>query len=488
MTRSEFGNWNWAKRTSRPPMTLLLACFVLLLCGSPAQCLAAGPPPNVTLTVDTSQSLGKIDLTRYALGQGGLSDKPMIDGVVDQIANLHPQTIRLFVQSYYRIYPAHGRYHWDTLDKAIETILATGAKPIMCLTLKPKALYPKIDQNIVFPTSWKDWDGLIYQLVKHCNQDKKYGIQYWEVGNEVNIGEEGGTPYLFKPDDYLIYYTHTVNAIRRADPQARVGGPALAGYKSPIVDALLQYCGSGKAPLDFLSWHIYDSDVKEFRRSIEYMKTKLAKYPRLKGVETVLDEWNMSLSNPDLNPYFQPAFIMENTYDFYQEGLTRSAYYHIRDYFVDPKNFLISESKAGADAMEHGWNDEPNYDGLYDNQGRVRPTYYAFKLLSLIQGERLALEGTNSEVKGFAARDGQFTEVVFWNYPSGEEEKTLRVTVRFPFVKEGEFQVAKLNPVSAVNNIEVVRHQDLSNLTKNPIQINLRPYEIYWVELEPPGW
>ncbi|MGH9448958.1 MAG: GH39 family glycosyl hydrolase, partial [Terriglobia bacterium] len=352
----------------------------------------------------------------------------------------------------------------------------------------PKALYPKIDQDIVFPTSWKEWDELIYQLVKHCNRDQKYGIQYWEVGNEVNIGEEGGTPYRFKPDDYLIYYTHTANAIRRADPQAKVGGPALAGYKSPIVDALLQYCGSGKAPLDFLSWHIYDSDVKEFRRSIEYMKAKLAKYPRLKHVETILDEWNMSLSNPDLNPYFQPAFIMENTYDFYKEGLTRSGYYHIRDFFVDPKGVLLFTSQAGSALTEHWWNVMPQYDGLYDNQGRVRPAYYAFKLLSLIRGERLALTGTNSEVKGFAARDGQFTEVVFWNYPSGEEEKTLRVTVRFPFVKEGEFQVAKLNPVSAVNNMEVVRHQDLSNLTKNPIQINLRPYEIYWVELEPPGW
>lgn len=488
MKMSEAGSWRLAARLNRLPVMVLLVCLMPVLSGMVPEAEAAAPPSDVTLVVDTSHSLGKIDLTRYALGQGGLSDKPMIGGVVDQIANLHPQTIRLFVQSYYRIYPAHGRYHWDTLDKAIETILATGAKPIMCLTFKPKVLYPKIDQKVVYPTSWKEWDELIYELVKHCNLDRKFGIQYWEVGNEVNIGEEGGAPYLFTPQEYLVYYTHTANAILRADPDAKVGGPALAGYKSPILDALVQYCGSGKAPLNFVSWHIYDSDPKVFRQSIEEVKAKLMKYPSLKGVETVLDEWNMSLSNPDLNPYFQPAFIMEVTRDFYLEGLTRSGYYHIRDYFVDPKNFTISDPEAWADLMAHGWNDDPQYDGLYDNQGRVRPAYYALELLSFIKGERLAVKGLNSDVKGFAARNGQFTEVVIWNFPSGKEKAAHSVTVQFPFEQKGEFQVAKLNPLTAVNNIEVVRHEGISNLKKDPIRINLRPYDIYWIELEPPGW
>lgn len=458
----------------------LVALLYLLITQSPLW----ASPQDLELTVDTSQSVGQIDLTRYSLGQGGLSHKPMFDGMVDQVAQLHPQTVRVFIADYYRIYPEHGRYYWDALDKTIETILATGAKPIMCLVLKPRPLFPKIDQTIVHPADYAEWEELIFQLVKHCNQERKFGIQYWEVGNEVDIGEDGGSPYLFKPDDYTIYYSHTVSAVLRADPNAKVGGPALADYRSNIGDALLQYCGSGKAPLHFLSWHMYDSDPQKFRHSIEVMKAKLGRYPSLKGVETVLDEWNMSLSVPLMDPYFQPAFILENTYGFYEEGLTRSGYYHIRDYFVDPEDFRIFLSEPGAAFVEYWWNVMPQYDGLYDNQSRVRPAYYSFKLLSLIQGEQLRLKGANSEVKGFAARQGRWTAVVFWRYPSSEKEATVPVTVRFPFEKSGKFQVARLNPERAVNNLEVVRHEDLSKLDKDPIRTNLHPYEVYWIEIE----
>src|SRR3981081_3907453 len=88
------------------------------------------------LTIDASKPGQEIDLTRYALGQGGLSDKPMFDSHVEQIAQLHPQTIRIFVQEFFDLNPATGQYRWDTLDKVIETILATKAKPILCLCFK----------------------------------------------------------------------------------------------------------------------------------------------------------------------------------------------------------------------------------------------------------------------------------------------------------------------------------------------------------------
>src|ERR1700745_2718033 len=99
-------------------------------------------------------------------------------------------------------------------------------KPIMCLCMKPKVLFPKIDHELVHPTSYEEWKELIFRLVQHCNQDRKFGIEYWEIGNEGDMGESGGCPYKFKPDDYLVYYSHTAKAILNADPRAKVGGPA----------------------------------------------------------------------------------------------------------------------------------------------------------------------------------------------------------------------------------------------------------------------
>src|SRR5579875_803126 len=88
--------------------------------------LASEGSSQVNLRVNTSQPAGSTDLTRYALRQGGVSDRPRFSDRVGQIAQLHPQPIRLFVQAYFDLYPADGKDPWEALDKAIEAILATG--------------------------------------------------------------------------------------------------------------------------------------------------------------------------------------------------------------------------------------------------------------------------------------------------------------------------------------------------------------------------
>lgn len=310
--------------------------------------------------MDTSQTIGEIDLTRYALGQGGLSEKPMIDAHVDQIAQLQPQTIRLFVQEYFNLYPKRGRYRWDTLDKSIEAILATGAKPFLCLCFKPSALYPKIDQDTVHPADYKEWEKPVFELVRHCNQRRKYGVEYWEVGNEPDIGEDGGCPYRFKPDD--------------------------------------SGCLRG-------SLEVFDLDV--------------------------------------------------------------------------------SEGPKGTDFMAHWWNVMPQYDGLWGNQGRVRPAYYAFRLLSLIKGQKLDVSGTTANVTAFAARNGNWNHVVFWNFPQSGPGEAAEVVVRFSKSERGQFRFVKLDAGAAANNLRVVRHGSAAELAARPIQTELEPFAVGWIEVSP---
>ncbi len=463
-------------------LTLLLAGILTM---TPACTKSpSGASGSATLTVNTSRPIGPIDLTRYALGQGGLSDQPMFDSEVNQVRELHPQTIRLFVQEYFNLYPAHGKYHWTTLDKSIETILATGAKPLMCLCFKPNVLFPKIDDKIVRPNSYPEWEQLIEHLVRHCNVEKKYGIQYWEVGNEVDIGESGGSPYKFTPDEYTEFYTHTADAILRTDPQAKVGGPALANYHSPIGTALIKYCGAGKAPLSFFSWHIYNSHPEVYVKSIRMFKKELAEYPRLAHVETIIDEWNMSLSNPDLNPYFQPAFVLQTTDDFLKEGLSRSAYYHIRDYYVDPKLFAPFMSAQGVMFMAHWWNTMPQYDGLFDQEGRVRPAYFAFKLLKLMRGERLQVTGTKPGLGALAATNGPWINLLFWSFPEKGESGDTKVTVDFSPVPKGQVRLVRLNPTVPVNNLQQISYKPINPEASRLLTVDLHPYHIYWVEVD----
>src|SRR6185437_1511950 len=249
-----------------------------------------------------------------------------------------------------------------------------------------------------------------------------------EVANEPDIGEDGGCPYRFTSEGYVRYYTHTAAAIKRADPDAKVGGPALANPASPLLPALLAAAQGSDLPVDFISWHIYNSDPLRIRATIDRQKHLLERFPKLHP-ETFLDEWNMSLSNPVPDPRFQPVFLLETIWQMKDAGLDYSCYYHIRDYHVQPEIFDAFFSRKGAAAMAQWWNLMPQYDGLFDYQNRVRPAYVAFSLLAHLTGQRLPLESASKTVHGLATYDEYYgnSYALLWNYSDKPVSLTLHL-------------------------------------------------------------
>lgn len=320
----------------RPHKTLNSNSFITLLCLTALAFATTGfaEPQAAPVIVNFFEKSGPLEIDKMALGQGGLSDEPMWNQDIPEIRALKPALIRLFIQDYFDLLPEHGRYHFDSLDRSVDTILAAGSKPLMCICFKPRLLFPRIDQDVVEPNDYAEWDRLIFKLVQRYNK-RGAGIRYWEVANEPDIGESGGCPYRFTPGSYKRYYQHTVTAILRADPKARVGGPALANWQSPVLPALLEFCDTNHTPLDFVSWHVYNSDPEVIRDSIDKVHELLKKFPTLKP-ETFIDEWNMSLSHPPSNPSLQPCFLAEVIWQMKETGLDYSCYYHIRDWYVSP--------------------------------------------------------------------------------------------------------------------------------------------------------
>jgi len=298
----------------------------------------------------------------------------------------------------------------------VDTILKTGAKPLMCICFKPGILFPQINQDVVEPNDYEACEQLIFNLVQRYQQ-RGAGIRYWEIANEPDIGEDGGCPYRFKPDSYVRYYRRTAAAILRADPEARVGGPALANARSPLLPALLDSASTNATPLHFVSWHIYSSDPKAIRGTITYVKDLLKKYPALKP-ETFLDEWNMDLFNPPLDPRFQPCYVAEVIWQMKEAGLDYSCYYHIRDWYVNSDKFAGFMSPQGAAFMARWWNRMPQFDGLFDYQNTARPAYFTFKLLARLGGERLRLTSDHPAIRGFAAHDDKMRmhNLLLWNF------------------------------------------------------------------------
>jgi len=168
--------------------------------------LAAETPP-VRVQVSFAEKLGPLGIDRFALGQGGLSEEPMWDDRMAEVRALQPGIIRLFIQEYFDLLPERGRYHFETLDRSVDTILRTGAKPLMCLCFKPRVLFPQVNQDIVEPNDYAAWEELIDRLVRHY-RERNAGIRYWEVANEPDIGEDGGCPFRFKPESYSPLFKH----------------------------------------------------------------------------------------------------------------------------------------------------------------------------------------------------------------------------------------------------------------------------------------
>src|SRR5438093_435366 len=175
----------------------LIACVLLLV-------VWVGHAQTAQVTVNFAEKLGPLKINQMTLGQGGLSSQPMWADRIPEIRALNPAMIRLFVQEFFNLLPERGRYQFDTLDRCIDTILATGAKPLMCICFKPKVLFPQINHDLVEPSDYCEWEKLIFNLVRHCQQ-RGAGIRYWEVANEPDIGESGSCAYSFQPDNYARY-------------------------------------------------------------------------------------------------------------------------------------------------------------------------------------------------------------------------------------------------------------------------------------------
>jgi len=400
-----------------------LSAFVMLM--STGVPVVHGQPREVSVQVSFGERLGPLEIDHMALGQGGLSPEPMWDSRIAEVRALRPRLIRLFIQEYFRLLPERGHYHFETLDRSVDAILKAGAKPLMCICFKPPVLFPAVDHDIVAPNDDEEWERLVASLVQHY-RERNAGIRYWEVANEPDIGESGGCPYHFQPESYVRFYRRTASAILRADREALVGGPALANARSPILPALLEACEKDRIPLHFISWHIYSNSPGRIRLTIEHAKDLLSKHPALKP-ETMLDEWNMDLQNPPLDPRFQPCHILETIWQMKDSGLGWSCYFHIRDYHLEYEQFAPFMSPKGTAFAMRWWNRMPQFDGLFDYQNNARPAYFAFKLLSRLTGDRLRVGSSDPAVHAFATHDERYEidNLLLWNFSGSQASVNL---------------------------------------------------------------
>lgn len=202
------------------------------------------------------------------------------------------------------------QYTFSGLKRILDAVLASGLKPFLELSFMPSVLSSDVSKTITHykgttapPTDFTQWAALIAEVTRFLAQT--YGIEelktwYFEVWNEPNIPFWTGTQ-----DEYFQLYRHAARAIKAVDADLRVGGPATA--RGEWIGDFLDDCLAQNTPVDFLSTHIYPSDLafldaaegaiellgmdflhQNFKRVHEAVE---ARFP---GLPIIWGEWNSS--------------------------------------------------------------------------------------------------------------------------------------------------------------------------------------------------
>lgn len=345
---------------------------------------------RMRIDVDAAYKQGSLDYNRQMIGIGGASHLPVPESIRTHIRALKHNMVRVFLQEYFFIYPEHGRFDWSRLDAFMDSVAELGVNVLASICIKPRVLYPRLDPTVYMPNDIDEWRMVIQELVKRYSIERKL-VTHWAVANEINIGESGGCPHEIKnPDDYYEFYKLTSKAILDAWPDAKVGGPSVAGFDYDYLASFVKRCCEDETPLDFISYNIYSGDPEQHVNAA--CRARELADRRSADVEVYQTE---------LNTWFPDAYVEEAAYssryaaslaavlmELNDTPITGSFQFDMYDEYVDPDDF--EKFYTITPFMLHHWNELPHRFGLFDFDGRVRPQYFVYQMLQNAQGERIS--------------------------------------------------------------------------------------------------
>jgi xylan 1,4-beta-xylosidase len=432
----------------------------------------AATSPVIDVTVDLAADEGPLELWRHGIGHGGVNPLPLPDRVVRGTAQLKPRLIRIFIQEFFQVYPEHGRFDWGRLDPYMDALARTGAKVVAAITIKPRPLFPAVDPAVWRPNDVAEWQRVIAALVRRYSVDKPI-VTYWEIGNETDIGEQGGCPYLIpKAADYAAYYRMTSAPILATFPKAKVGGPAVANGDGDLLPGLVDRCAKEGTRLDFISWHLYADDPRQHARLADKYRTLLAaKFPARRP-ELLVTEWNKGFDRVSVEEQaFAPrraaaaaAAILAMT-DARVDG---SFYYHLWDQVCSVEQFRPFFREPGI--MYRHWNEVPHRFGLFGVGQEVRPQYFVYQLLGRLGGRRVRARSAPEGLRVLAAKDRSQSAVLLVNYGLPASRDAV-ATVRFTGLTAGRKQLT----VWRIDGTRAWSARELRLLPAERREVDVRP-------------
>lgn len=449
--------------------------------------------PDAYITVDLGKTIGAMKPVWAWFGYDEPNYTYMKDGrkLLTEIAALSP--VPVYVRAHNLLTSGDGKaalkwgstnaytedangnpvYDWTIIDSIFDTYIKRGMKPLAEIGFMPEALsvkpqpyrhtwQPGRPYNEIYtgwaypPKDYKKWADLVYAWVKHSVErygKKEVETWYWELWNEPNISYWKGTV-----EEYCKLYDYTSDAVKRALPTAKVGGPHSTGpswdQAARFLKTFLNHCArdtnnaTGKigAPLDFIGFHakgaprVIEGHVRmgiaNQLRDISAGFEIVANTPEFKHLPIIIGE-----SDPEGCAACGMATNPENAY---RNGTMYSSYtaasfarkYLLADHYK--VNFM------GAVSWSFEFEDQPWFYGFRDlaTNGVDKPVLNVFRLYGMMSGQRVDVSSSRmyelfsvrdsgvrkakTDIGAIAAKDKNNATVMIWNYHDddlpGEEE------------------------------------------------------------------
>ncbi|HTU35380.1 MAG TPA: hypothetical protein VMF66_16375 [Candidatus Acidoferrum sp.] len=349
-------------------------------------------------------------------------------------------------------------YDWAIIDRIFDTYKKLGIVPYVEIGFMPEALstHPEPYQHhwpngplftgwTYPPTDYNKWSDLIYQWVRHSID--RYGrnavAQWdWEVWNEPDIGYWHGTF-----EEYCKLYDYTAAAVKRALPEARVGGPATTGPAAPraaqFLRDFLAHCVNGRnyatgktgASLDFISFHakgttsVVDGHARmDIGRSLKNVADGFAivsSFPTLRALPIVISE-----SDPEGCAACAASLHPENEY----RNTAQYASYEAE--LLEGTVALAARDRVnlrGSLTWAFTFPGQPYFYGYraLATHEIDKPILNAFRMFGMMESERVSAESraqtglddllknsarTHPDVRVIATRDANNLSILVWNY------------------------------------------------------------------------
>jgi xylan 1,4-beta-xylosidase len=354
-------------------------------------------------------------------------------------------------------------YSWTIIDQIFDTYIERGMKPIAQIGFMPEALSthpepykhhwePNNKYGDIFtgwaypPKDYVKFANLVFEWVKHSVA--RYGKAeveswHWELWNEPDIPYWKGTT-----EEYIKMYDYASDAVKRALPSAKVGGPETTGPGSKnaaiFLQTFLTHIVSGKnyvtgkvgAPLDFITFHakgqpnlvngMVQMNMGKQLRDIDKGFEIVASYPTLKKLPIIIGE-----SDPEGCAACSEDFNPQNAY---RNGTMYSSYTAAS--FA--RKYDLAESRGvnllGAVTWAFEFENQPWFRGFRDlaTNGVDKPVLNVFRMFGMMQGNRVAINqnlaynyqlirdssvrGEKADINALAAKDDHSATVMVWNY------------------------------------------------------------------------